>query len=391
MNDAATELLDRYGIQADVRRPLGEFGLGTQQMVALARAVSVEARVVIMDEPTSSLEPREVETLVQIVMRLRDEGVALCYVSHRMDELYRLCDDVTVLRDGKRVHTGELAGLGRLDLVSLMLGRDSGELKAHGTTAFSEEHHAEGEPVLRVEGIRSLPRVRDVSVEVRPGEVVGLAGLLGSGRSETARAIAGALPTSAGTVEVAGRKLRGGSTAEAIGRGISMLSEDRKADGIIPNLSIRENIVLAAMPELSRLGLVSRAKQDRIVDVFMKRLRIKAASPEQAVAELSGGNQQKVLLARWLCLMPKVLILDEPTRGIDVGAKAEVQALIDELAAEGMAVLLISSDSEELIEGSDRLVVLRDGAVVGHVPPGQVTESALLSALAAGTTEENDD
>ena len=387
MNTAAADLLARYGIDADVRRPLGGFGLGTQQMVALARAVSIDAAVVIMDEPTSSLEPREVQTLMDVVGRLKAEGVAVCYVSHRLDELYRLCDDVTVLRDGHLVYTGLLSRLERIDLVALMLGRDSFQVKAHGTTGFSDEHHAEGQAVLQVEGISARPRVTDVTLQIRPGEVVGLAGLLGSGRSETARAIAGALPTDAGTVIVNRSRLRGG-TAAAIKAGISLLSEDRKADGIIPNLSIRENIVLAALPRLSRAGMVSRTNQDRIVDVFMARLRIKATSADQKVSELSGGNQQKVLLARWLCLRPKILLLDEPTRGIDVGAKAEVQALIDELAAEGLAVLLISSDSEELIEGADRLVVLRDGAVIGHVPAGQVTEAALLSALSAVPDQE---
>ncbi|GAA1967197.1 sugar ABC transporter ATP-binding protein [Catenulispora subtropica] len=390
LNAAAAELLARYGVRADVRRPLGGYGLGTQQMVALARAMSFDARVVVMDEPTSSLEPREVATLFEVVDRLKEDGVAVCYVSHRMDELYRLCDDVTVLRDGRRVHTGELAGLKRVDLVALMLGRDSGELRAHGATAFSGEHHADGEPVLRASGLVSRPRVAGVSVEVRPGEVVGLAGLLGSGRSETARAIAGSAPRQAGSVEVAGTRVAGGPGA-AIRAGVSMLAEDRKADGIIPNLSIRENIVLAALPRLSRGGVVSRARQDRVVATFMTRLRIKASSAEQKVGELSGGNQQKVLLARALCLEPKVLLLDEPTRGIDVGAKAEVQALIDELAGQGLGVLLISSDTEELIEGADRLVVLRDGTVSGQVPPGRVTEAALLAALAAEEPDVSED
>jgi ribose transport system ATP-binding protein len=390
LHAAAADVLARYGIEADVRRPLGTFGLGTQQMVALARAMSVQASVMIMDEPTSSLEPREVATLIEVVERLKADGVAVCYVSHRMDELFRLCDDVTVLRDGRLVYTGQLATLSRVDLVALMLGRDAGELRAHGATAFNAEHHPEGEPVLRAVGLRSRPRVLDVSIDVRPGEVVGLAGLLGSGRSETVRAIAGALPLQAGAVMVDGARLSGG-TGAAIRAGVSMLTEDRKSDGVIPHLSVRENIVLAALPTLSRGGIVSRARQDRVVEVFMRRLRIKAASPDQKVGELSGGNQQKVLLARWLCLKPRVLLLDEPTRGIDVGAKAEVQALIDELAAEGLAVILISSDTEELVEGADRLVVLRDGRVAGHVPAGQVTESALLAALAAAAEDDAED
>jgi monosaccharide-transporting ATPase len=378
----AAALLDRYGIEADVRAPLRSLGLGAQQMVALARAVSVNARVVIMDEPTSSLEPREVDTLFRVIGELREQGVAIIYVSHRLDELYRICDRVTVLRDGRVVHTGPLADLNRLRLVSLMLGRDVAEVRRHGLTSFSESHAAAGEPVLQVRNLSKRHVLSDVSFDVRPGEVTGLGGLLGSGRSETAKAIVGALPLDRGSVVVAGRPLRRLSPAAAIRAGISLLPEDRKAEGIIPDLSVRENIVLAAMPRLSRVGVVSRTQQDRIVDTFMQRLRIKAASPDQKVSELSGGNQQKVLLARWLCLSPKVLLLDEPTRGIDVGAKAEVQQLIDDLAQEGLAVVLISSDLEELVEGADRIVVLRAGAVVDELTGDEVSESHLMAAVA---------
>ncbi|MFD9127095.1 ATP-binding cassette domain-containing protein [Kitasatospora sp. NPDC059571] len=383
MHREAAGLLAGFGIDVDPRRPLHTLGLGTQQMVALARAVSVEAQVVVMDEPTSSLEPREVETLFRVVGELRRQGIAILYVSHRMDELYRLCERVTVLRDGRHIHTGDLADLDRMQLVSMMLGRDVAEVRRHGVTGFGDEGHAVArEPVLVADDLMVRHRIDAVSLALRPGEVLGLGGLLGSGRSETAKALAGALPLDGGTVTVGGRTLRRTSSAGAIRAGISMLPEDRKAEGIIPGLSVRENIVLAAMPRLSRAGIVSRARQDRVVEVFMKRLRIKASSPEQKVSELSGGNQQKVLLARWLCLEPTVLLLDEPTRGIDVGAKAEVQALIDELAREGLAVLLISSDIEELVEGADRIVVLRSGAVAGELTGDRVGESELLAVLA---------
>ncbi|MCW2640078.1 MAG: sugar transporter ATP-binding protein [Dactylosporangium sp.] len=392
MRADATALLARHGIDVDVRQPLQSLGLGAQQMVALARAVSVNARVVIMDEPTSSLEPREVDTLFRIVGELRGQGVATIYVSHRLDELYRICDRVTVLRDGRVVHTGPLAGLERLRLVSLMLGRDVAEVRRHGLTRFSESHTATAtEPVLRVRNLTKRHVLSDVSFDVRPGEVTGLGGLLGSGRSETAKAIVGALPVEHGSVTVAGRPLRRLSPAAAIRAGISLLPEDRKAEGIIPDLSVRENIVLAAMPRLSRAGVVSRARQDRVVDLFMQRLRIKAASPDQKVSELSGGNQQKVLLARWLCLNPKILLLDEPTRGIDVGAKAEVQQLIDDLAQEGLAVVLISSDLEELVEGADRIVVLRAGAVVDELTGDDVSESHLMAAVAHDDGEQSHD
>jgi len=383
MRRAAAALLDRYGIDVDVRAPLRSLGLGAQQMVALARAVSVNARVGIMDEPTSALEPREVETLFRVVRELRGEGVAIAYVSHRLDELYRICDRITVLRDGRTVHSGPLAGLDRLTLVSLMLGRDIAEVRRHGLTRFGESHEAvAAEPVLKVRGLTRRRVPDDVSFDVRPGEVTGLGGLLGSGRSETVKAVVGGLAVDRGEVVVAGRRLRRLTPAAAIRAGISLLPEDRKAEGIVPGLSVRENIVLAAMPRLSRAGVVSRAQQDRIVELFMRRLRIKAASPDQRVSELSGGNQQKVLLARWLCLNPKVLLLDEPTRGIDVGAKAEVQRLVDELAQEGLGVVLISSGLEELVEGADRIVVLHNGRVVAELAGADVTESNLMAAVA---------
>jgi ribose transport system ATP-binding protein len=379
----AERTLARYGIRTDVRRPLRSLGMGAQQMVALVRAVSTEARVVIMDEPTSALEPREVETLLGVIADLRAHGVSLIYVSHRLEELYRVCDRVTVLRDGKVAYTGALAGLERMRLIALMLGRDPADVRLHGATTFSGEHSAmNGRPLVEARALSRRHLLREVSVQVRPGEVVGLGGLLGAGRSETAKAIAGALPVDDGVVLIDGRPVRRGSPAAAIRAGVSLLPEDRKAEGIVPTLSLRDNIALAALPRLSRAGIVADSRLDRLVDTFVRRLRIKASSPHQKVSELSGGNQQKVLLARSLATGAKVLLLDEPTRGIDIGAKAEVQALIDELAAEGLGVLLISSDLEELVEGSDRVVVLRDGAVVGELNGGQVTEEAIMAAIA---------
>ncbi len=392
MHRDAAEVLRRFDITVDVKRPLHTVGLGAQQMVALARAVATDAKVLIMDEPTSSLEPREVETLFSVVEDLSAQGIAILYVSHRLDELYRLCSSVTVLRDGRVVHSGQLAGLDRLALVSHMLGRDLAQVRREGLTKFTgHTGTVAAEPYLSAEGLSKRHVLHGVSFGVRPGEVVGLGGLLGSGRSETAKAVVGALPLDSGTVTVGGRRLRRLSPAAAIRAGVAMLPEDRKAEGIVADLSVRENIVLAALPTLTRFGAVSKAKQDRIVDIFMKRLRIKAAGPEQKVSELSGGNQQKVLLARWLCLNPKLLLLDEPTRGIDVGAKAEVQALIDELAREGLGVVLISSDLEELVEGADRVVVLRAGAVVGELAGDEVTEHAIMATLAAHEGEVPDD
>ncbi|MFE9249111.1 sugar ABC transporter ATP-binding protein [Streptomyces sp. NPDC007088] len=383
MHREADEALRALGVRVDVRRPLRELSVGTQQMVALARAVAVDAKVVIMDEPTSSLEPREVRTLFGVIRMLRERGIAVVYVSHRLDELYEVCDRVTVLRDGKVVHTGPLAELERLRLVSLMLGRQLGEVRAEGVTKFTGNHSNDTRPVLEAHELTLRHQLHGVSFSVRPGEVVGLGGLLGSGRSETVRAVAGALSPDSGRVRVAGQEVRTGSTPAAIRAGISLLPEDRKAEGIVPGLSVRENIALAALPGLSRFGLVDEGRVDRIVETFVQRLRIKSAGVHQKVGELSGGNQQKVLLARWLAMHPKVLLLDEPTRGIDVGAKAEVQRLVDELAEDGLAVVLISSDPEELVEGSDRVMVLKDGAVVAELAGDEVSEDRLMAAIAA--------
>jgi len=389
MHRAARDLLDRYGVAVDVRRPVGELGAGVQQMVAVARAVSADARVVIMDEPTSSLEPREVDRLASVIELLRDDGVAVLYVTHKLDEVERLCQQVTVLRDGRRVHTGPVAGTSRLELVATMLGRRIDEVREHGMTRFGEAHGGSEpvlrDPVLRATGLTRPPVLAGVSVDVHAGEVVGLAGLLGSGRTETARAVFGADPVDSGSISVDGVRRRRWSPAAAIAAGVALVPEDRKAEGIIPDLSVHDNIVLAALPRLTRAGFVTERRCRAIVDVFVRRLRIKIAGPDQPVRDLSGGNQQKVLLARMLCLEPRVLLLDEPTRGIDVGAKAEIQSLIDELASHGLGVVLISSELEEIVEGADRVLVLRDGAVVGVLTGDAISETQIMTTIAAAS------
>ncbi|AGW40457.1 ABC transporter ATP-binding protein [Leifsonia xyli subsp. cynodontis DSM 46306] len=387
MNAQATALLAGYGIHVDAQRPLRSLPLGIQQMVALARAVSIDARVVIMDEPTSSLEAREVETLFRVIGMLRAQGIAIVYVHHRMDEIYRVCDTVAVLRDGSAVHNGRLDALSRVELVSLMLGRsvEKRTSAAADTAAWAESGSA---PVLVATDLSRQHQIDGVGLSIQPGEIVGLGGLLGSGRSETLKAMAGVMRLDRGRVAVDGKTVRSGSIAAAIRAGIVMLPEDRKAEGIVPNLSIRDNIVLAALPRLSRFGFVSQRRQDAVVDVFMRRLSIKASSADQAVSELSGGNQQKVMIARWLAMSPRVLLLDEPTRGIDVGAKAEVQGLIDELAGEGLAIVLVSSEIEEVIDGSDRVIVLHEGSVATELTGVHVNEEQLLAALAGDAGKE---
>jgi ribose transport system ATP-binding protein len=333
-----------------------------------------------MDEPTAALEHAELETLFGAVARLREQGRSVVYVTHRLEELYEICDRVTVLRDGRVVHTGPLAGLDRLRLVSLMLGRPFHPARPSAVAGEPEES---GDlPVLEAKGLTRHHVLDGVSLVMRAGEVVGLGGLLGAGRSETARAIAGAMPVDAGQVTVSGAESRKWSIRNAIRAGIGLVPENRKTEGIVPTLSVRDNIALAALPRLSRAGIVSDARVDSIVSTFMKRLGIKAVSPHQAAGELSGGNQQKVLLARWLAMHPKVLLLDEPTRGVDVATKVEMQSLLDELAVDGLAILLISSDVAELVENCDSVVVLRDGAITDQLAGPEVTEERLLAALA---------
>ncbi len=388
MNSRSGEELERFGIHADVRRPLGDLGLGVQQMVAIARAVSSRASAVIMDEPTSSLEPREVDRLLEVVGLLKEDGVAVVYVSHKLDEVFRACDTITVLRDGRLIGTAPTASLDKRSLISMMLGRDARELGGQRTRLSTRERPEPAEPVLRARHMSRRLVLEDVSVDVAPGQVVGLAGLLGSGRSETAKAMFGALPLDHGEIDMAGARLPRQTPASRIEAGVAMLPEDRKTEGMIPDMSIRDNIGMAALPQLTRFGLVSGRRLDELVDVFMKRLRIKASSPLQRVSQLSGGNQQKVLLARLLCLNPQVMILDEPTRGIDVGAKAEVQALISELAKKGLAVVMISSEMEEVVEGADEVVVLRDGRQVGLLRNDAISEEAIMDLIAGSGDEE---
>jgi ribose transport system ATP-binding protein len=387
MNADADAILSRLGLDIDARAPLGSLNIALRQMVAIARGVSFGAKVVVLDEPTSSLTEHEVSILYDVIRRLKAEGVGVVYISHRFDELYAVCDRVTILRDGRFVAARPLAGLEKIDLVCLMLGKQRDELQRGGATAFGEHQGVgmkEATPLLRAENLTRGRRLDHVTVEAGRGEIVGMAGLLGSGRTETARAIFGADPLEEGRVLLEGETLSVNSPNDAIDAGLAFLTEDRKAEGIIPELSVRENLTLAALPEMSRFGVVSRAKQDEVVERFMKRLGIKASSAEQKIRELSGGNQQKVLLARWLCKNPKFLILDEPTRGIDVGAKGEIQSLINELAASGLGVLMISSELEELVEGCGRVVVMRDGRCVAELSGADISQEKIIHAMAEG-------
>lgn len=382
MHAEARALLSRFNIDIDVHLPLMAYPTAVQQMVAIARAIGFDAKLVIMDEPTSSLDEREVEVLFRVIRHLKAAGVSVIFVSHKLDELYTVCDRVTIMRDGRTVQVAPMAELSRLDLVTTMLGRELTQVLQEGRKAGDAADTRK--PILKVEDLAVGRRVRDVDFEVRPGEIVGLAGLLGAGRTESVRAVFGADRPDAGTIRFAGSDKAMTEPADAIGAGMGFCSEDRKLEGIIPDMSVRENLTLALMPQLTRRGIVDETRSREIVDQFIKRLGIRCSGPEQPIRELSGGNQQKVLLARWLCMNPKLLILDEPTRGIDVGAKAEILSLIRELAGQGLGVLMISSELEEIVEAASRIFVLRDGRTVAELEGDAVNEQSVMAAMAHG-------
>jgi ribose transport system ATP-binding protein len=387
MHAEAERLLARFNIKADVRRPVMEFSTATQQMVAIARAIGFDAKLVIMDEPTSSLDEREVGVLFDVIRRLKSEGVSVVFVSHKLDELYAVCDRVTIMRDGRTVRVADMAEIGKLDLVSSMLGREMTRAEGHATAFTDRDPSKLGETFFEAEHLSAGSAVRDVSFSIRRGEIAGFAGLLGAGRTETARLVFAADRRSGGTMTLAGVVYDPAHPIDAINAGMGFCTEDRKAEGIVPDMSVAENMMLALMPKLAKSGIIDEARQRAIVEKFIKALSIKCSGPNQKIRELSGGNQQKVLLGRWLATEPKLLILDEPTRGIDVGAKGEIQTLIKSLADQGLAVLMISSEPEEVIEGADRVFVLREGLSVSELSRAEVSEDAVMAAMAHGTTE----
>jgi ribose transport system ATP-binding protein len=389
MHAEAERLLSTFGIGIDVRRSLMDFNTATQQMVANARAIGFSARLVVMDEPTSSLDEGEVAMLFKVIRQLKRDGVSVIFVSHKLDELFEVCDRVTIMRDGKTVRTDDLADVGKLDLVSSMLGRDISKANGHAT-AFTGRTRQKGDTVFATRNLAARQAVQDVSFDVRRGEIVGFAGLLGAGRTETARLVFGVDRPRAGSMTVEGRPHDPRRPKDAILAGMGFVTEDRKLEGIVPELSVAENMTLALLPRISRNGMVSETHQRELAERFIKQLDIKCSGPGQKIRELSGGNQQKVLLARWLATNPKFLILDEPTRGIDVGAKGEIQRLIRELADQGLAVLMISSELEEVVEGADRVFVLREGKTVTELEGDEISENRVLGAMAEGHSEKTE-
>lgn len=385
MHAEAERILARFDMRIDVRRPLSSFSTANQQMIAIARAVGFSARLVIMDEPTSSLTDREAAVLFDVIRGLKADGISVLFVSHKLDELYAVCDRVTIMRDGRTVRSCAMPDIDKLELVSTMLGREVSRGDGHAT-AFGEQTRQPGAELFQATNLADASHVRDISFSLHQHEIVGFAGLLGAGRTETAKVIFGAVPATKGAMQIDGATFAPASPADAIAAGIGFCTEDRKVEGIVPDMSVAENMMLALMPKLTRAGILDEARQASIVAGFIDSLGIKCAGPHQKIRELSGGNQQKVLLGRWLAMSPRLLILDEPTRGIDVGAKAEIQKLVNRLADEGLAVLMISSELEEVIEGANRVYVLREGLSVAELGRDELTEDRVLDAMAHGST-----
>lgn len=383
----AREVLMRFGVDIDVREPLGSYSTAIQQLVAIARAVSLEAKLVIMDEPTSSLDEQEVEVLFGVIRGLKKDGVSVLYVSHFLEELYQVCDRVTIMRDGQSVAVKEIAKTSRLELIAEMLGRDVADIESAGMTEFNAGAASKGEPLVEVSSIATGRQLQNFDMTVHAGEIVGLGGLLGSGRTEVARALFGLDKLTKGGMRWRGTEQPALKPAEAIALGIGFLTEDRKSEGIVPGLSVRENLSLAILPRLTKSFRIDRKKEREIVEHFVKVLGIKTANIDQPIRELSGGNQQKVLLGRWLAIEPKLLLLDEPTRGVDIGAKFEIQAIIRDYVAQGVGVVLISSEFAELVEGADTIVVLQEGRSMRELNNPGVSEEALLKAIAEPAAE----
>lgn len=378
----ADRLLSNMGIKVDVKQPLNAQSTAIQQMVSIARAVSINAKLVVMDEPTSSLDEKEVKVLFNVIRKLKEQNISVIFISHRLDEIFEICDNVTILKDGELVGESTVKELTKIKLISKMIGRDATSI-VHKKKDYSQSK-ATDEVICRAKNVKKGVKLNGIDLEIKRGEIVGLAGLLGSGRTEFAKILFGADAYDEGELEIHGKKVKFKLPKDAINMNLAFCSEDRKMEGIIPHMSVRENITLAILPKLSRAGIVSKKKQDEIVTKYIKRLGIKTPSAEQLIRNLSGGNQQKALLARWLCMNPELVILDEPTRGIDVGAKAEIEELIQEMAAQGISVLMISSELEELVRGCDRVAVIRDGRKVKELEGQDISEENIMNAIAEG-------
>jgi rhamnose transport system ATP-binding protein len=372
MQSLARALFDRLGVHVDPDRVARGLSIAEQQIVEIAKALSLDAKVVVMDEPTAALSAHEVARLFGVVDSLREHGTAVVFISHRLEEVFAICQRVTVLRDGRLVLSQQLEGLTAGDLVRAMVGRDLAD-RAH-------QHHEPGAVVLQVEELVRAGIFEDISFEVRAGEIVALAGLVGAGRSEVARAVFGIDPYDSGRVEVGGRAIRGRSPTAAMAAGVAFVPEDRRQQGLVMDMSIAQNVALASLGRLSHFGLITSSVEQRFASDWGGRLQLKYGRLTNPVTSLSGGNQQKVVLAKWLSRTPSLIIVDEPTRGIDVATKSEVHRILVELARSGVAVLVISSELPEVLTLADRILVMREGRIVAEVPRADASEETIISA-----------
>jgi ABC-type sugar transport system ATPase subunit len=375
-HDAAA-LFDRIGFNVDPSAKVGDLPVSQQQMVEIARALAHEARIVVMDEPTSSLTPNEIALLFGVIRRLASLGIAVLYVSHKLDEIFEIADTVTVLRDGRHISTRPIGEHTNDTLIQEMIGRRIENLFPRSRSV------AHDEVVVSVEHLSTDMKLRDVSFEARAGEVLGFFGLMGAGRSELAKAIVGFDPIRSGRITVGGRALKPHNTQTGVSLGIGLLTEDRKAEGLMLELPVLQNTSLASLEEYARWSFVDEGRERNAVQAFVDRFRIKTPGLDQQIRYLSGGNQQKVLLARWLMRGLKVIVVDEPTRGIDVGAKSEIFALIDRLAAEGLAVIMMTSEMPELLGLSDRIAVMAEGRITATMARHEATQEKILNAAIA--------
>ena len=383
MNKKAGKLLQDLDIHADVTQTIDHYSIAIQQMVAIARAVDMSAKVLILDEPTSSLDDGEVEKLFTLMRRLKAEGVGIIFVTHFLEQVYAVCDKITVLRNGQLVGQFTTAELPRVQLVAKMMGKDCDDLAAIKNSR-SEEKHGDDDVVIKAVGLGKKGYIKPFDLVIHKGEVVGFTGLLGSGRSETVRVLYGAEKPDEGELKVNGKTLTARHPLMSMNAGMAYLPEDRKNEGIIADLSVRENLIMALQAKRGIFHLLSRKQQEEFTDKYIEMLQIKTASRETPIKSLSGGNQQKVIIGRWLLTNPDFLILDEPTRGIDVGTKTEIQKLVVKLAEQGMAVVFISSEIEEMLRTCDRMVVMRDGTKVGELSNDEMNQSTIMSTIAGG-------
>ncbi|MCE0536461.1 sugar ABC transporter ATP-binding protein [Kineosporia rhizophila] len=377
----AERLFRGLGVNIDPRRPALGLSIADQQIIEIAKAISLDAKVLIMDEPTAALSGVEVERLFTVARQLRDEGRALVFISHRFDEVFELCDTVTVMRDGSYIGTRPIAGTTVAEMVNLMVGREVAEL-------FPKQETEIGEEVLKVENLQSAGVFHDISFSVRRGEIVGLAGLVGAGRSEIARAVFGVDRYDSGTVTMKGEAVAPKNPRAAIRSGMAFIPEDRRKQGLVTEASVAENVAGVIRRNLAKAGLLTRAAENKAVGPWAARLEVKTNALDAPARTMSGGNQQKVVIAKWLATNPDLLIIDEPTRGIDVGTKSEVHRLLSELAGQGMAILMISSELPEVLGMADRVLVISEGRLTADLPRTEATPERVMHAATSGATSD---